>query len=198
MARATMEDLITRVRGLTQAGTAEYTVGTVSYFTDDHLQESLDRSRLDVYRERLEYVREYIGGGSVAYKVFAGHWGDFEQTDGGTAIFFIADSHGDKIGTADYSVDYQSGVITFDDDQGGSARYLTGRSYDIYAAAAHTWRQKASFYAITSFDFSTDNHSIKRSQLKTQAEQMANYYANQARLNVVTMVRSDVDEDALI
>jgi hypothetical protein len=198
MARATMNDLISRLRGLTQAGTADYTIAGVTYHSDDHLQEALDANRLDIYREYLSYVREYVGGGTVEYKVYAGKWGNFEKTDGGSAIFFVADSLGDAIGTADYSVDYQRGVITFDADQGGSARYLTGRSYDLYGAAADVWRMKAAHYSITAFDFSTDNHSVKRSQLKTQAQEMSGYYASMARAQVSTMIRTDVDSEGYL
>jgi hypothetical protein len=198
MARSTMDDLITRLRGLTQAGTADYTIAGVTYHSDDHLQEALDDNRLDIYRERLSYVREYVGGGTAEYKVYAGKWGNFEKTDGGTAIFFVADTDGDNIGTALYSVDYQRGVITFDADQGGTARYLTARSYDLYGAAADVWSMKAAHYSITSFDFSTDNHSVKRSQLKTQAHEMSRYYASMARAQVSTMIRTDIDSEGYL
>jgi hypothetical protein len=53
---------------------------------------------------------------------------------------------------------------------------LTGRSYDIYAAAADIWRRKAAHYASSSFDFSTDNHSIKRSQVYKHCLEMAEHY----------------------
>ena len=40
--RTGMTNLVARVRALTGAGTAEYTAGTVTYWTDDHLQTILD------------------------------------------------------------------------------------------------------------------------------------------------------------
>ena len=40
--RTGMTNLVARVRALTGAGTAEYTAGSVTYWTDDHLQTILD------------------------------------------------------------------------------------------------------------------------------------------------------------
>jgi hypothetical protein len=135
MARTTMTRLIDRVRTLTYAGTAEYTVGTASFWDADHVQEVLDANRRDVYRANL-HIQETYDAGAVQYKVYEAHLSEWETTDGGTATFVVQTSPGVTVGTASYTADYQRGVVTFTSDQAGAAYLVTGRVYDIYAAAA--------------------------------------------------------------
>ena len=115
---------------------------------------------------------------------------NIEQTTGGTAIFTIEDADGDKQGTANWSADYERGVITFTQDQGGTAYWVTGRTYDLNATAASIWRQKAA-NAAKYFDFSTDNHSVKKSQFKDNCLEMASYYEAFAVPNVIQVYRED-------
>ena len=71
-----------------------------------------------------------------------------------------------------------------------SVDLITGYVYNVEMAAAKVWDQKAALYA-TQFDFSTDNHSIKKSQVIMQCKEMARYYQSQAGVIQVEMVRSD-------
>jgi hypothetical protein len=166
MARATMSDLITRVRALTGAGTADW--------SDDQVQDVLDRHRLDLVREPLAADEEYAGG-TLTWKTYRSGWGHLEQTNGGTAVFVVADSLGNARGTATWTADYQRGVVTFAADQRGTALYLTGRSYDVHAASAELLEAWASAVALD-FDFATDGQSFRRSQkaeaLRAQARLM--------------------------
>lgn len=168
--------MIERLRGMTEAGTADYTAGTTVYWSDAALQAVLDDYRNDVRREELTPKLTYGDGGSVFYYDYLSRFGNFEQTTGGTAIFYVAVSTGEKAGTANYSVDYQRGVVTFAADQGGTAYFLTGSAYDLNAAAAQVWRQKAAHLAQTAMDFSTDGHRFNRSQLVEHALLMAEKY----------------------
>ena len=198
MARTTMAELIDVLRGMTQAGTADYTLGTATYWDADQMQRVLDRYRLEVLREQLAPTEYYAAGGTIQYYDYYSQWGNYEQTSGGTAIFIVENATGTDAGTATWSADYLNGKVTFVSDTGGSAYYLTGRSYDLNRAASDIWRQKASYYANT-FDFSTDNHSIKRSDIYKHCLQMADYYASlsDAGQAVTLMTRSDIDAGAL-
>lgn len=172
-ARSGMADLITRVRALTGAGTADYTAGGASFWTDDQLQDALDRCRLDVYDEAVPPLVTYDSGGTAEYKTYESQYDSFEATTGGTAIFYLRESGGARVGTALYTPDYERGVFEFAASvTGGSVLYLTGRSYDVYAAAADIWRQKAAHVA-DRFDFSADGASFKVSQLMAQYERQA-------------------------
>jgi hypothetical protein len=190
-ARSGLSDLIETLRSMTDAGTGDYTLGTATFWDSDHLQAVLDRHRIDVYFDRLAPIPYRPGGGSVQYFEYQSRWDNFEKTTGGTAIFIVENGVGTDQGTADYSVDYMRGRVTFAADQYGTAYYVTGRSYDLNAAAADVWRQKAS-QAAKLYDVRTDNHGLSRSQIMMHCTQMAAYYANQGRANVIELRRGDM------
>lgn len=191
MTRSTMSYLIEQLRGMTDAGTADYTIGTANYWDNTHLQVVLDRHRTEFYFHET-YPIATRSGGTVSYTIYQTGLTNIEETDGGTAVFVVEDSVGnDQAGTL-YTVDYMRGIITFGADQLGTAYYVTGQSYDLNASAADIWRQKAGHYA-AAVNFSTDNHSISRSDLQKNALNMANYYSQMAGGGVVVqdMYRSD-------
>lgn len=194
MARAGMTALLTEFRGLAEAGTAEYSVAGTSYWTDDQLQDVLDIHRKDVIFEPLQMYPTQIAGGSISYQDYRSSYGYYEATTGGTAILYLQDSTGETIGSANYTPDYRRGQFQFSANQAGSVYYLTGHSYDLNAAAADIWRRKAAHYAPTSFDFSTDNHSIHRSQVYQHCKEMADYFDGQSSgsIQTVSMFRSDM------
>lgn len=194
-ARAGLSNLITELRGLTEAGTADYTLGASTYWSDDHMQDILDVYRNDIIFEQLSLHPYQIAGGSLSYTDYRSAYGYFEATTGGTAIFYVQDSTGANVGTANYTPDYRRGVLIFGSNQAGSVYYLTGRSYDLDAAAAEIWRRKTAHYAPTSFDFSTDNHSISRSQVYKHCVEMAALFEGKSAsaVETVSMSRSDVE-----
>lgn len=194
MARTGMADLITELRGMTEAGTADYSVSSTTYWSDNHLQDILDLHRMDIVWEQLSMYPTYITGGTLVYKDYRSSYGFLEATTGGTAILYIQDGTGATIGTANYTPDYRRGQFQFGSDQAGSVYYLTGRSYDLYAAAADVWRKKAAHYAPTSFNFSTDNHSVSRSQVYDHCIQMAEFFESKGgdSIESVSMFRSDM------
>ncbi len=194
MARSGMTDLITELRGLTEAAPFEYEVATVNYWSDDQLQNILDARRMDIVFEQLSMYPVQIAGGSISYLDYRSSYKNLETTTGGTAILYLQDSTGATIGTANYTPDYRRGQFQFSANQAGSVYYLTGRSYDLNAAAAEVWRRKAAHYAPTAFNFSTDNHSISREQIYLHCREMADAFENQGAQAVETiqMFRSDV------
>jgi len=128
MARSGLAQLIEIVRGYTDGGSADYSIGTVTYWSDDHLQVILDRHAQDVYHEQLVSVEKWVSGGSVQYFEYQRAYSNFEQTTGGTAIFIIEDGTGADIAGTLYTADYLRGRITFLSDTSGSTYYLTGRN----------------------------------------------------------------------
>ncbi len=194
-ARSGMGDIIAQVRQLSATGTADYTVGTVSYWSDDALQTVLDRVRLEVWHESIPYVEQYSTGGTVTYKEYRIPYTWLEQTTGGTTIFYLQDSSYAVVGSANYTVDYAYGRVTFAADQHGSARYVTARSYDVYEAAARVWEMKAGHVALK-FDFTADGASFKASQERTAYMEMAKQMRGQSNnggMATVRMYRDDVN-----
>ena len=190
-ARAGLVDLLTELRSLGNVGSNDFQVDGFPQFTDGRLQTILDLYRRDHYRETMEPIESYSDG-TVQYLDYYTGVGYLEKTTGGTSIFYVEHAAGTAVGTANYTVDYARGKVTFGSDTGGSTLYWYGRSYDLNRAAAEVWRRKASYYG-GQFDFSTDNHSVKRSGTYKQCLQMADYYeARAGAANVVTIYRSDV------
>lgn len=196
-ARSTMYSLIRRVRDLTTAGVADYSVGAVTYWSDDQIQDALDRNRLDVIDEPLSPLSTVNAGGTTEYKHYQSQYPNWEQTSGGTAVYVLRDGTGVRVGTASYTPDYERGRIEFASSvTGGSVLYLSGQVYDVYAAAGDVWRQKAAHVA-ERFDFSADGASFKASQLIAQYERMARSMEGKASfgesgVKTVSMYRDDV------
>jgi hypothetical protein len=184
--------MIVTLRGMTDAGTADWTNGTAIYWDDDQMQAVLDRRRMDVYRQPLTAIPDHVGASELSYKTYRTKWGNIEATDGGTAIFVVEDSIGNDQGTALWSADYARGVVTFGADQEGTAYYITGRSFDLNGAAADIWRMKAA-NAAKLYNFSTDSHSLSRSQIMEHCLKMCSYYENMSPVEVVEVFRSDLN-----
>src|SRR5690606_26605129 len=136
-------------------------------------------------------ARTVSGGTAVYYDYYApqGYW---EEATGGTAVWQVQDSTGTDPGTANYTVNYESGHIRFTADTGGASYYLTARRYDVHRAAAEVWRRKAANVANRA-DWSSDNHSVKASQVRQSYLQMASYYEKQAPARVVRLFRGDLN-----
>ena len=190
-AREGMTNLILRLRGMTAAGSADYSVGGVDYWTDDQLQDRLDMARQDLNRVPLVPSSEYQGGTALYYDYYApvGNLEEYDTTN--AAVFQVEDGDGDAAGTADYTADYLRGVIRFGSDQAGTAWYIRARTYNMNAAASMVWYDKAAHYA-GQFDVKTDNHDLKRSQLLDQALKMAARYEVNSGIGSAKMVRSDL------
>jgi hypothetical protein len=194
MARTTLSELRGILRGMVQAGTADFSLGTANYWDDDQLDVVLDQNRKDyTHVQMIPEPTVGVGGTSLWYEY--GATDDYlEQTSGGSAIFYIQDGTGATVGTAEWSADYIRGDIEFTTDKGGSVFYWTGRSYDLNAAAANIWRKKAGYY-FNSFSFSTDNHKVDRGVIYKHCIEMAESFEAKSQDSVVTVDvwRSDTD-----
>jgi hypothetical protein len=196
--RNTMLDLIRTLRGMTNAGKEDYVLaGTLYYWSDEQLQNVLDRYRLDIVREPLSIIPTMVAGGTIQYLNYQSEYINFESTSGGSAIFYLADGDGDILGTATpYTTDYYRGLITFPSNTLGTPYYLSGSSYDLNMSAADVWRQKAAHYG-DMFSFSTDNHRIDKGVLINNALKMAQTFEARSGPVVSTLYRSDIDDTAI-
>lgn len=192
-ARSGMTNLITRLRGMTEVGTADYSVNATAYWSDDQLQAILDGQRVEIVREPLRVEGEYASG-AWEYHNYYTLRRDIEEDASGTAVFTIRDSLGALHGTAEWTPNYDAGHIRFSGDTAGSAFYLTTRAYDLNAAAADVWQRKAGHYQ-TAYDFSADGASYKRSQLIEHCLAMAKHYREigGSVLKVSKFVRTDAN-----
>ena len=191
MARTGMQTLIDTVRGFANAAPDEWEVSTdssiVTYWSDDEIQRVLDRHKVEHIHELMDAQPTYESGSSVYKRYLLG----VANVESGTAVFKVEDVAGTVSG---YTADYTRGIVTFSTDQSGKSFYWSGFSYDLYAAAADIWRMKASHVAGL-VDFSTDGHSIKRSQQAQQYLNMSQYFQSRSASEGVTttkIVRDDL------
>jgi hypothetical protein len=186
-----MQNLVNRVRALTSAGTAEYTVGDNTYWTDDHLEDILDSNAQFVIDTPLTWQPQSIGGGTVTYVVAEALYRDFEEATSGTARWIVRDGPGAQIGTANYTTDYRQGRLTFTSDQGGTAYYLTGYTYDVHAAAADVWLERMAHFSDW-YDFAADNQKFSRSQAWDHAMAMEKAMRAKAGANIATNAQGEL------
>jgi len=191
MARTGMQTLIDTVRGYANAAPDEWTISTdtslIEYWSDEEIQRVLDRHKREYIHELMDAQPTYESGTTVFKQYLLGA----TNVEGGTVVFRVEDTAGTVSG---YTVDYTRGIVTFSTDQSGKAFYWSGFAYDLDAAAADIWRMKASHVAGL-VDFSTDGHSIKRSQQAQQYLSMANYFQQRSAsegIQTVRIVRDDL------
>lgn len=176
--RTGMSALVERVRQLADAGTAEYSLAGETYYSDDQIEERLDRYRKDFYEPLYEEPR-YESGSAVYYDYYFGR-SQVEQAGSGTAAWQVEDGAGSALGTAGYTVNYEARHIRFSADQGGTPYYLRGRAFDVNRTVSDIWYEKAANVAAR-FDIKTDNHDLKRSQLRASYLQMGQQFARMAQ-----------------
>lgn len=192
MARAGMEHIIQRLRRLCEAGTADYTLVEETYWQDNHLQDELDLTKQLNVEINLAPVPQYVDGTTI-YKIYEIpekiKW--YESPLGGSTVFKITDSGGSAIATANFTVDLYNNLVHFTANQGASARYYTGYSYDMLRAAIEIWGQKAS-HAFKAIDFSADGQRFTRSAIHKHCIQMQNNFIDRQGIKAIKLTRTDM------
>lgn len=193
MPRASMDVLIKELRAICQAsGTTQYTVNSVGYFTDDHLQTELDAVRVTHRDLPLDSQTEQVAGSTIwkDYRIpyFVDRW--IERDTGIDSGWAVKDGRGNTISNSLYTALLENGLITFTTSTGGSALMLSCRSYNLNKAAARVWRMRAAFEALA-VDWRSDNHDIKASQRRDYCNAMADLYEGKAGMMVGQMVNPD-------
>ena len=194
MARSGMTELIQEARRLSNVGTADYTSGTVTYFTDDQLQDILDRHRTQRRQILLNAQAEYANG-AYTYTEYPLPF-DLEWMERGTATgsgWAVRDVAGSA--ATSYTVNYAARVITFAADTENATYYLDVRTFELNTSVAEIWEMKAGF-VYDSVDWASDNHNIKAEQEYKHCLEMAQQYrtkrsAVNGGMRVSRMVRTD-------
>ncbi len=191
MARPGMATLIAAVRAMANATTSDATIGSETYFTDDHIQQILDSTQT-VWRDVPLQPAPDVQDGSLVYLDY--HIPDYVprvfEESGASSGWAIRTTLGTLIDPADYTVNYNSGIITFDSDTGGTSYIIDCRTYNLNRSASNVWLRKASF-AYQDVDWGSDNHTLEASQKFNHALHMADLYAAKAGGTVGRLVRVD-------
>lgn len=186
-----MANLIQRLREDCDAGTADFTVAGGTYWTGEQLQRQLDLQRTDVYREAIAPTETFVNNESQYFDYYW-RFGNVEEAASGSAAWRLEDANGSALGTGQYSIDYDAKHIIFPSTTDGSTYYLTYRTFNVNLAAAEVWEKKAANVS-SKFDVSTDNHSLKRSQLRAAYLENARQLRKKAGGRSRQMMRSDIN-----
>lgn len=193
-ARAGMANLLLQLRTFTNAGSSEYVVDGVTYFTDQQLQDELDQDRTTWYDVTLIPVPRRISLSAVQWLDYnippeIGEWLEEDAVGGG---WQVKDQNINFLtgGGVDYTANYLARVITLTVTANGASRFLDCRTYDLYKTAAGIWRQKAAL-EMRAIDWSSNAVSIKASQRYEHCMQMAAYYDAKQGLTTTRLVRTD-------
>lgn len=191
MPRTGMTALIAHLRHLTNAGTADHTLGTATFYNDDHLQAALDRTAQTWRRVPLTALPTLVNGASQTYDYsIPAEIGTSFEAPAADSGWALKDGLGTTIGTALYSLNAEAHRLSFSADQLGAAYYLDARSYDPHRAAAAIWREKAAF-AATRVDWESDNHRIQAAQEHAHCLRMAEHFDALAGARAGRFARAD-------
>jgi hypothetical protein len=198
-ARSGVQYVIDQVRRLSGAGTAEYTVGTITFFSDDEIERILDSRRVRMARYPLTFEETRSGDGSAIY-LYAHtgqQWIENVVNGGSSDQFYISDSKGSLIGTASYTLSPEDGFVTFTADQNGSERYITGWIHNPYMGALDVltaWQTQLAQQP----DWATDNMKVSRSQKAKAVADQIDWLKGLAgwapKIEVAELKRNDLQE----
>lgn len=159
--------------------TIEY---SASQFTDTELQDLLDANVTYLEEQPLQWLTDTVSGGSIEYHRASVGYRDLEEWDSGTVYWRVTTGPGSIVGTSTYTPDYITGQVRFAANQGGSAYYLTARSYDLYNAAADVWQRKQAAFSEW-YQFQGDGQSFARQQAFDHAVAMERQMRSRAGQN---------------
>lgn len=177
MPRSSMATLISRTRDLIGDP-----AGASAVWTDDQIQGYLDQYREDVIELDLDAVPFHAPGGALSYKQFFANRGDWEDDDVLTDVTFTTVTPDSK--------DTRVGVWNFNTGRTNAILYLTGKSYDLYRAAAElceAWAAKVKL----DFDFETDGQKFSRAQKAEALLELAKTYRRKRRVGKGKLIRTD-------
>lgn len=193
MAREGMSSLIDQLRIMTNVEATSHTLGGTSIYSNDDLEGALDRYRTRLLDVTLLSPGEFVNGNWEYYDyTIPGNLKWLERDTSGTRAWYLKDNAGSALSPD--SINYNAGVVSFASDQGGSAVYLDCRSYDIYAAAADIWDERAALES-DKVTFTTGRTRVELSErVKQYREQAARYRAKSttgAGVSYIRLTRSD-------
>lgn len=201
--RGGMVDLLSQLRRMTATEVESDTLNGTLLWTDEVLQETLDKYRTVRRYVPLIPAPTYEPISAVAYYDYyiPPDFGKWIETDDTPQAFIITDAKGIPYtrGSLDqqYQVDLAEGKISFNTNRGGETFYITARTYDLNKAAAEIWLTKASLRA-SLIQWKTDNHTLREDQEYQHCLEQYRFYSSRSTLSgrgafsTVKLHRNDV------
>lgn len=179
MPRATMAELISRVRGLIADP-----AGSSQAFTDDEVQAALDRYQVVVQYAPLLPAPTLLPGGTVEYRDYYAGVGDWEAGEQlvNAASQALTPTASDRL----------TGHWTFASPGQLPPVLVTGAYYDVWAAAADLLEAWAARVKLE-FDLTLPGGTFARSQKAKALLELAASYRRRQRPAVAVQRRSDLE-----
>jgi hypothetical protein len=176
--------LVEELRTLTASGTAEYTAGTATFWSDAQLQSVLDRNRSLIDFQPIHWMpQRATSGGIVEYKRGQVETSLRLEANGGT----VQVAAGGTVGGWTITTD---GFFETTTNAQGTAYYFSAWAYDLNAAAADVCTSWAS--ALKGLvDVSSDDQSLKLSQKRQSLIDMAQEFRKKAPVKEGRLTRAD-------
>lgn len=152
--------IVDDLRRMVGAGAAEYTIGDVTYWTDEQLAGLLAENRIYNHRVLLEPLADVQDGARVLLKARVCVAGTIDPDSPGT----LRNASGATV--AGWTID-RRGLVTFEHDAGWGRLMWSGDSYDTHAAAAEALTAWAAAVQLH-YDVQADGQSMSRSQKHRQ------------------------------
>lgn len=194
--RSSMSDLISLVRDLIADP-----AGPTQQFSDQRVQDALDRSRDDVYQEELRWPNEIVNAAStdnMAKYVYADFYSCHKYWESDATLQGYLSSAYWKVLTPVASEplvghwQFQTSIFTTGTAPGQLPPvYITGKIYDPYRVAADLLEMWAAVWA-RRYDFTGSGQTLNRSQAAAMMLTQAKQYRRQQRIRTSKMVRSDM------
>lgn len=153
-------------------------------WTAEEIDVALRRYAQFVSHEPLTPVPSYEAGTGLVYKRYEHRLGDW------SADTFLQDGDHAVLSPDEAAID--KGVWTFTSNT-ASPVYITGTTFDVYAAAATLLEAKAAAKAGDLVSFSAQNGSYSYAPKSKQYMQIAKKYRAMARVGAVELRRSDLN-----
>lgn len=176
--RSSMASLITRVRLLINDP-----VGAAQIFADQDIQDVLDAARLDVKNEAL-IPKATFNGSAIQFLDYYAHLGDWEDD---LVIKQYLVTTVTPATVEPIAGHWQFATSTL------PPLYISGKTYDIYRAAADLLERWAARWALC-YSFSSDGQSFQRQQAGQALKALSCTYRMQQRARMFTVTRSDLKQ----
>ena len=187
-ARAGMAQLIQDVRLACNLEAGEDTVGGSAYWSNETIQQNLDRYRSTHKGVSLLPLSDVGSGGTLTYTEYVIPVLTYFEQQADDSGWNLIDSAG---GTAPANTpNYEASLIAFDADTAGTAYYLSCRTYDYNRSVADIWDKKAALVA-DGVDWASDNHRINAGQRIKAYRQMAQQFRSMGGVRYSVMRRTD-------
>lgn len=182
--RGSMNDLIARVRVLIGDPS-----GASQQFDDQTVQDVLDLSRVNVRNALLRPAPSLVSSGLLNYSDYfadIGHW-EADVVIQDAAFNILSDMSASDLLTGHWTWSLAApGKIP--------PLFITGKYYDIYAAAADLLERWAAVWT-RAYAIGEAGTTLQRQQVAPAMLAQARQYRKQQLVHSIPMVRSDLEED---